>query len=134
VIPEGNVINIPTSTTLLRERGVSLDSVDVRCYTTKGYENPVWMMSSDGFSLGLIAVGNSSIMLPDGDILSVSVVQISPYESRITIDTSDVNITANLLCGSQSTPGLQYSIVITTSKLTCTRVRLFDSYFINMHP
>jgi len=116
IIPENNVINIQTSISDGQNRGVPLDRVDVGCYTTQGYDNPIWMMSIDGFSSGVIAVDDRMIELPDGSRVSVSVVHVSRYESRITIDTFGVNITANLLCELQSNPSFQYSIVITTSK------------------
>ena len=115
VIPENNVINIRSSG---QKRGVPFDEVNVRCYTTQGYENPVWVISTGDFSSGSIAVGDDMITLPDGSTVSTLVVQESLYESRISILTSGVNITSNLVCESQSNPGLQYSIVITTSKLT----------------
>ena len=114
IIPENNVINIQPSISAGRKRGVPLDSVNVGCYTAQGYSNPIWMMSIDEFSSGVIAVGQRMIELPDGSRVSVSVANVSPYESRIIIDTFGVNITANLRC---ELPGFQYSIVITTSKL-----------------
>lgn len=115
LIPENNVINIKTSE---QKRGVPIDQVSLFCYTTRGYENPGWRLSTDDFSTGFISDGQSNILLPDGSVVPATITQGSPYESMIIITTVGVSITSNLVCESQSNPGFHYSITITTSKRT----------------
>jgi len=115
LIPENNVINIKTSE---QKRGVPIDQVSLFCYTTRGYENPGWRLSTDDFSTSFISDGRSSLLLPDGSVVPITITQGSSYESMITIITVGVSITLNLVCESQSNSSFHYSIMITTSKRT----------------
>ena len=88
----------------------------ISCFTTQKYENPVWMISSNNFSTGLL-INNGTIMESfRGSNFTIKIVKISLYQSDISIDTNGIEFTGNLTCLSQSNSQAQYSVIITTSK------------------
>ena len=102
LIPENNVINLPSEG--------SQYQITLSCYTTQGYENPVWMISSDGFLSRTLK--ERETVLPG---VNVSI-RSSLYLSVIFVEINDVEFTGNLICQPQNHTNFQYTVVITTSK------------------
>lgn len=102
LIPENNVFNA--------ERFIR-----VSCFTTQEYENPVWIISDNGFSTGLL-MNDETIPLAGGNA-TIKINRISVYRSEIYINASGViDFTSNLTCQPQNNPEIQYTIIISSSK------------------
>ena len=106
LIPENNVINV-----LAIE-----EKCFISCFTTQRYENPVWMISRDNFSTGVLPYNGTMVESFGGINFTLTIVNISLYQSDICIDTNGLVFTGNLTCLSQSNSQAQYSVIITTSK------------------
>ena len=127
LIPENNVINLGGILSTERPR--------LSCFTTQGYENPVWIVSNDDFSSDpLMSTGTVTIALGGGNI-TIATMRRSLYQSEIFITANSINFTGNgnLTCQSQNNSEAQYSIIVTTSKsvslflcmnVTCRNFRL----------
>jgi len=114
LIPENNAVNLKVIVNSLRIRRGGFEYIPIlSCFTTQGYENPVWIISNNEFSTGSLN-NNGTVTLPGGDI-TITIINISIYHSQIYIDAADTNFTGNLICQSQNNPGVQYRIIITTS-------------------
>ena len=88
--------------------------VNLSCYTTQGYENPVWMISSNNFSSRTLKESGTFAPLPGGG--NITVIRRSLYQSEILVEISNAEFTGNLICHSQNNTKVQYTVVITTSK------------------
>ena len=107
IIPEINVVNLRNT---FRPTGV------ISCYTTQGHENPMWIVSNDDYSSGpLMNTGVVTMALGSGNI-TIEILNHSPYQSDILINTNILEATGNLTCQSQSNSEAQYTVIITTSK------------------
>ena len=109
IIPESSVINLGVF-----NRGGSRYRDFISCFTTQGFENPVWVITDNGFSSGPLMM-NRTIML-GGRNVSITIQRVSLYQSDIDIDANGAQFTGNLTCRSQNNPQAQYTVVITTSK------------------
>ena len=108
IIPDGNVINnflqlvIPR-----RKRGLLLFiSVTLNCYTTRGHENPIWI-------------------IPDNSSFGLALSTISPYRSVLHINNiSPDNSLETFVC--QSSNNTNSSVIVTSSKSTFIyRVKIY---------
>ena len=108
LIPKNNVINLHAGTM----RSYSLKST-LSCFTTRGYENPVWMLSNNKFSTEQLVDGMTT--LADGNIM-IRVERISVYWSQIDINITDIIFTGNLTCQSQNNQAVQHTVIVTTRK------------------
>ena len=114
LIPENNVINLNKN--IINNNRELSDRRRIFCFTTRGHENPVWMVSNDDFSFGpLMNTGNVTMALRGGNITTVTI-RYSFYEFEIYIDADSVDFTANLTCRSQNNSEAQHTVVVTTSK------------------
>ena len=103
LIPDSNVINLPSEG--------SRYQITLSCYTTQGYENPVWMISSNGFLSRTLK--ERETVLPG---VNVSIIRSSLYLSVIDVEINDTEFTGNLICQPQNNTNFKYTVVITTSK------------------
>ena len=106
LIPDNNVINLPGEGGQYR--------VSLSCYTTQGYENPVWMISNNNFSS--MTLKESGTFAPLPGVRNITVIRRSLYQSEILVEINNVEFTGNLICQSQNNASVQHTVVITTSK------------------
>ena len=108
LIPRNNVINLHAGT----RRSHGLKSA-LSCFTTRGYENPVWILSNNEFSTEQLVDGMTT--LANGNVM-ITVERISVYWSQIYINITDITFTGNLTCQSQNNQAVQHTVIVTTSK------------------
>lgn len=110
IIAENNVINLKE--TFTRPRSPRGFPPILSCFTTRGYENPIWMISSNQFSTGPL-MNDEAIPLGNGSVI-ITINRVSIYHSQIYINATDVEFTGNLTCQSQNNSKVQYTVIITT--------------------
>ena len=113
VIPKNNVINLEEINSQQRlSHGAARR---LSCFTTRGHENPAWVISTNNFSTNSLFNGTIIVELGGGEV-TITIDRFSLYQSYIHIDANSTEFTANLTCQSQSNPATQYTVIITTSK------------------
>ena len=113
VIPKNNVINLEEINSQPRfSRGAVRR---ISCFTTRGHENPAWVISNNSFSTNPLFNETNIVELGGGEV-TITIDRFSLYQSYIHIDANSAEFTANLTCQSQSNPATQYTVIITTSK------------------
>ena len=113
LIPENNAINLLAIFGGERPRRGGSPRL-IRCFTTRGHENPAWMVSNNNFTTGPL-MDNGPITLELGDSnVTILINRVSAYLSEIYFDVSNVQFTGSLTCQLQSNPTVQYTVIVTT--------------------
>ena len=121
LIPENNVINLNRN--IINNRNLS-EPRSIFCFTTRGHENPFWMVSNDDFSSGpLMNTGEIRMTALGGGNIITETIRHSLYWSEIYIDADSVNFTANLTCQSNNSE-VQHTVIVTTSKSVLLILRI----------
>ena len=105
VIPANNAINLME------------ESIRISCFTTRGYENPAWMISRNNETFPIMNTGNITIGGTDVTIIEMNKTSIYQLDILMSIDFETVDdFTSYLTCQSQNSPGVQTRVILTTSK------------------
>lgn len=112
-----DVINIGYSPDLLIPAGNAINLneafIELSCFTTQGYENPTWIISSNDVTVTLQNDQNTTI----GENVTITVERVSIYQSNIYIEVIiDTEFTGSLICQSENDFTVQSELVLTTSK------------------
>lgn len=100
LIPASNAINVNKRFT------------ELSCFTTQGYENPVWTISSNGIAVSL-QNGDTTTL---NENVTVTVNRVSVYHSNISIEINGTGFTSSLICRSENNLEVQSEVILTTSK------------------
>ena len=100
IIPADNVINVDEA------------SIGLSCFTTLGYENPAWAISSNGIAVTLQNDETTTL----NENITVTVTRVSVYHSDIYIEVNGTDFTSSLICRSENNLGVQSEVILTTSK------------------
>ena len=92
-------------------------SIRISCFTTRGYENPAWMISRNNETFPIMNTGNITIGGTDVTIIEMNKTSIYQLDILMSIDFETVDdFTSYLTCQSQNSPGVQTRVILTTSK------------------
>ena len=100
LIPANNAINLNEA------------FIELSCFTTQGYENPSWIISSNDVTVSLQNDQNTTI----GENVTITVERVSIYQSNIYIEVNNIEFTSRLICQSENNLAIQSELVLTTSK------------------
>ena len=100
LIPANNAINLNEA------------FIELSCFTTQGYENPTWIISSNDVTVSLQNDQHTTI----GENVTITVERVSIYQSNIYIEVNNIEFTSRLICQSENNLAIQSEIVLTTSK------------------
>ena len=100
LIPANNAINLNEA------------FIELSCFTTQGYENPTWIISSNDVTVSLQNDQHTTI----GENVTITVERVSIYQSNIYIEVNNIEFTSRLICQSENNLAIQSELVLTTSK------------------